>query len=200
MIAYATETIMHQFNLNPPDKLSPANIPLARQILARDLGNSLHEWGLDFFEFRGRKCFVAVHRASHFALFLFDENCTDHLGNIIAHRLFEIYAGDLTMTYSLLNMFADDKYLVYVQNNSQSITAMLNHMIVDFAKCGDTFHGYIDNNNVLHTRQINRSVNFDYAIKRRINGKDITIHAGLYFRELIVAQYGQKQDLKNSSP
>lgn len=197
MIVHATAKAIQQCRLKTYDKLKPANLPLAKSILARDLGSGLHEWGMNCFDFLGKRCLVFVNNASHFTLFTYGAKYDqmNDLGNFIARSLFDSYTGDTEMIESLHRMFEYGDKLIFKPLQNRNLSAILNHMIVDYARCGNRFRDYVDYNNVLHLKQINYDVNFNYSVSHRIDGKNVHIEAGPYFRKLVVTHYGNKQNL-----
>lgn len=197
MIMHATERVIQQCGLKTIDKLAPANALLAKSILVRDMGSGLHEWGVNCFDYLGKCCLVLANFASGFALFIYDARSDQlcNLGNFIARSLLDSYIGDADMTRALQNMFKNDSHLVSVPLRNRTMSVFLNHMIVDYARRGELFRSYIDYNHVLHLKQLNYDVNFIHAVKKRIDGKEVYIKAGPYFRDLVIARYGTDPNL-----
>ena len=194
MIIYASARAMAQYNIKPPNEISPANMPMARNILARDTGDPLREWGMNLFSFIGRNCLVTMHFASSFTLFLFDvkQNDIQAFGNIIAYYLLELYSGDRVMTQSLRSMFEEDSHLVFAPLKNRRLAVQLNERVRNLSASKGFIREYIDYRNILHTRQLNYDINFSQTCKYHAGGEEIRKEPGICFRELIVSRYGDQ--------
>ena len=190
MILYATTQTIQRYKLKMPDELSPEMSSLALAIIERDAGSMLREWGMKLFYFDGRKCLQAVNFASKFTLFLFDIKVADleNLGSLMAQYMLDLYAEDAEMTKCLIRMFEQDQFVAFAPLKDRNMIATLNHTQSDYAFDGERFWDYIENG-TLHTRKINRDINWNYFFTYKAIGmKDYYFPAEL-FRELVVKEY-----------
>lgn len=190
MILYATTQTIQRYKLKMPDELSPEMSSLALAIIERDAGSMLREWGMKLFYFDDRKCLQAVNFASKFTLFLFDIKVADleNLGLLMAQYILDLYAEDAEMTKCLIRMFEQDQFVAFAPLKNRNMIATLNHTQSDYAFDGERFWDYIENG-TLHTRRINRDINFNYFFTYKAIGmKDYYFPAKL-FRALVVKKY-----------
>ena len=190
MILYATKQTIERYKLQMPDELSPEMSALAHAVIERDAGSKLREWGIKLFYFDGKKCLQTVNFASKFTLFLFDIKVADleNLGSLMAQYILDLYAEDAEMTKCLIRMFEQDQYMAFAPLKNRNMIATLNHTQSDYAFDGERFWDYIENG-TLHTRRINRDINFNYLFTYKAIGmKDYYFPAEL-FRELVVKEY-----------
>lgn len=191
MILYATQKTVERLKLKMPDELSPEASMLAKAVIARDAGNPQREWGLKLFYLQGRKCLQAVHFASKLTLFLFDIKISEleTIGPLMAEYMLDIYANDAEMTRCLHRMFAEDQCVAFAALKNRSIIATLNHMQTDYAWDGERFLDYVENG-ILHTRKINRDVNFHYPVTYLVDGKKQYEYPAEVFRQQLIAHDG----------
>ena len=190
MILYATTQTIQRYKLKMLNELSPEMPSLALAIIERDAGSMLREWGMKLFYFDGRKCLQAVNFASKFTLFLFDIKVADleNLGLLMAQYILDRNAEDAEMTKCLIRMFEQDQFVAFAPLKNRNMIATLNHTQSDYAFDGERFWDYIENG-TLHTRKINRDINWNYFFTYKAIGmKDYYFPAEL-FRELVVKEY-----------
>lgn len=195
MIFYATAKTMQLYNLKPPDRLSPASIPLAAELLARETGDRLKEWCVKQVYFAGKRCIVMMNHATRFTLFLYDISAHDMdcLSEIMAIHLFELFAGDDEMLHCLHAMLSENKYCVFAPAQDRSAIAALNHIYKDACSNGARFQSYVDYRNVLHTRQINYDMNFKWLQGLKADGTRDSIAAGPLFKQMVLDRYRKQQ-------
>ena len=191
MILYATTQTIQRYKLKMPDELSPERSSLAFAIIERDAGSMLREWGMKLFYFDGRKCLQAVNFASKFTLFLFDIKVADleNLGSLMAQYILDLYADDAEMTDCLIRMFEQDRFVAFAPLKDRNMIATLNHTQSDYAFDGERFWDYIENG-TLHTRRINRDINFNYSFTYKAIGMEDYYFPAELFRKLVVEAYG----------
>lgn len=162
MIFYLTKLTLERYKLKLPHEMAPPTNQIVESLMAKERGNELMEWGGKIFYFDRRKCVQLVNFASKFTLFLMDLKVADmnEIGNIVAQYLLELYKEDANMCDSLKRMFSQAPYCTIDRLTNRSIIATLNHTQRSFAWDGYRFYDYIQDN-ILHTIQINRDVNFD---------------------------------------
>jgi len=151
----------------------------------------LREWGIKLFYCDGKKCLQAVNFASKFTLFLFDIKIEDlvNIGSLMVEYMLDLYQDDPEMIKCLHRMFEQDQYIAFAPLKNRSMISTLNLTQSDYAFDGQRFWEYVKNG-VLHTREINRDVNFNYFFTYTAIGlKDYYLPAEL-FRELVVKAYG----------
>ena len=191
MILYATKKTIERYKLKMPDELLPETLMLAHAIIKRDTGSMLREWGIKLFYFDGRKCLQAVNFASKFTLFLFDLKMADleNIGTQMAQYMFDLYADDAEMIRCLIRMIKQDQFVAFAPLKNRNIISTLNHTQSDYAFDGVRFWDYIENG-ILHTREINRDVNFNFLFTYAAVGLKDYYYPAELFRELVVKAYG----------
>ncbi len=191
MIFYLTKLTLERYKLKLPHEMAPPTNQIVESLMAKERGNELMEWGGKIFYFDRRKCVQLVNSASKFTLFLMDLKVADmnEIGNIVAQYLLELYKEDANMCDSLKRMFSQAPYCTIDRLTNRSIIATLNHTQRSFAWDGYRFYDYIQDN-ILHTIQINRDVNFDWIFSRKTDAGTEYFSSGELFRELVTTRYG----------
>ncbi len=191
MIFYLTKLTLERYKLKLPHEMAPPTNQIVESLMAKERGNELMEWGGKIFYFDRRKCVQLVNFASKFTLFLMDLKVADmnEIGNIVAQYLLELYKEDANMCDSLKRMFSGAPYCTIDRLTNRSIIATLNHTQRSFAWDGYRFYDYIQDN-ILHTIQINRDVNFDWIFSRKTDAGTEYFSSGELFRELVTTRYG----------
>ena len=193
MILYATKQTIERYKLQMPDELSPEMSKFARSVIERDAGSMLREWGIKLFYFDGKKCLQAVNFSSKLTLFLFDIKIGDlvNIGSLMVEYMLDLYRNDPEMTKCLHRMFEQDQFIVFAPLKNRSMISTLNLTQSDYAFDGQRFWEFIENG-VLHTRKINREVNFNYFFTYKAIGmKDYYYPADL-FRVQVMKAYGNR--------
>lgn len=191
MILYFTKLTLERYKLKLPHEMTPPTNQIIESLMAKERGNELLEWGGKIFYFDRRKCVQLVNFASKFTLFLIDlkVDAVSEIGNIVAQYLLELYKDDAKMCDCLKRMFSEAPFCTIDRLTNRSIIATLNQTQQSFAWNGYRFYDYIQDN-VLHTIQINKDVNFEYPASRKTDmGKDF-FYRGKLFRELVTTRYG----------
>lgn len=171
--------------------MTPPTNQIVESLMAKERGNELLEWGGKIFYFDRRKCVQLANFASKFTLFLMDLKVADmnEIGNIVAQYLLELYKEDAEMCGCLERMFSEAPYCTVDRLTNRSIIATLNHTQRSFTWDGYRFYDYMQDN-ILHTIQINRDVNFDWVFSRKTDAGTEYFPSGELFRELVTARYG----------
>lgn len=190
MIIYVTKQTFDRYKLRMPEDLTPPMNILAQNIMEKESGNTLMEWGGKLFYFDHRKCMQIVNFASKFTIFLVDVKINDlhDIGDYMAEYLFNIYAGDKKMKQALNHMFKEHAAACFSRLKDKSIISTLNMTQRSFASNGYRFYDFI-NNGILHTKEINYNVNFNWLFTMKQNKKTEYYYAGERFREIVVAKY-----------
>jgi len=89
----------------------------------------------------------------------------------------------------LERMFKTAPFCCFAKLTDKSAVATLNRTQRDFALDGYRFYDYIEDG-ILHTRKINRDVNFEWVFTRKENGKTVYFFPGERYKELLLARYG----------
>ncbi len=191
MIFYLTKLTLERYKLKLPHEMAPPTNQIVESLMAKERGNELLEWGGKIFYFDRRKCVQLANFASKFTLFLMDLKVADmnEIGNIVAQYLLELYKEDAEMCGCLERMFSEAPYCTVDRLTNRSIIATLNHTQRSFAWDGYRFYDYMQDN-ILHTIQINRDVNFDWVFSRKTDAGTEYFPSGELFRELVTTRYG----------
>lgn len=173
-----------------PDELLPEISALAHAVIERDAGSMLREWGIKLFYFDGRKCLQAVNLASKFTLFLFDIKIGDlvNIAPLMVEYMLDLYQDDPEMIKCLHRMFEQDQYIAFAPLKNRSMISTLNLTQTDYTLDGQRFWKYVENG-VLHTREINRDVNFNYFFTYKAIGMKDYYYPSELFREQVMKDY-----------
>lgn len=192
MILYATKKTMERYRLPYPDELPPGMIyDIVQEIITKEKGDRLLEWGAKLFYFNRKKCIQVSNFASQFTLFLIDVKVKDlsDLGSWIGNYLLALYEKDPPMISALHRMFEASPEFCFDKLTDKHVIATMNHVQTYYALDGARFCEYLKDG-ILHTVDFNREVNFVWLFGRKINGKKDYVYAGEVFRELVMARYG----------
>lgn len=190
MILYATKQTIERFKIKMPHEMHPIPQAASTQLINKEHGDALLEWGLKLLYFDHRKCVQAMNFASKLTIFLIDVkvNDFDNIANAIALYLLDIYQTDKVMVKNLKKLFSDHSVCAYSKLTDRSIIASLNRNQMVFAEDGYRFYDYI-NNGILQTRTINHDVNFKWLVTQTIKGKTEYIYPGERFKALLLERY-----------
>lgn len=192
MILYATTQTIQRYKLKMLNELSPEMYSLAFATIKRDTGSMLREWGIKLFYFDGKKCLQVVNFASKLTLFLFDIKIGDlaNLGSLMAEYILDLYQDDSEMIKCLHQMFEQDQCIAFAPLKNRSMISTLNLTQSDYTFDSQRFWEYVENG-ILHTRSVNRDINFNYFFTYKAIGmKDYYYPANL-FREQVTKTYGE---------
>lgn len=194
MIIYATKQMRERYRLKLPGELSLPRDILAQRVLEREGGDALFEWGAKLFYFDRRKCIQVVNFASKFTLFLFDVKMEDveHIGNSMVQYLLFLYKRDKKMTRALRKMFAAHPLVCFDKLSDKSVIGRLNMMQRTFAQNGEGFYRFI-RDGILHTREINYTVNFTWFAPVIFDGKREYLLTGEKFKEVLLARADKRR-------
>lgn len=192
MIIYATKQTFDRYKLKLPAELTPPLNKIVQEVIKKESGDRLLEWGAKLFYFDRRKCIQVVNFASKFTLFLIDIKVADleNIGELMAHYLLELYKEDREMTKALDGMFAESFAICFAKLTDKSAIATLNTTQSRFAGDGYHFYEFI-RGNILHSMEINHDVNFKWLFTMKTDGKTEYFYAGEKFRELVLDRYGE---------
>lgn len=183
MIIYTTKETRERLKLKMPNELNAPFSDFVKKVISKESGNPMLEWGTKLFYFDRRKCLQVVHFASKLTLFLIDIKVKDieKIGDMIAFYLFELYKDKTNVIKKLEKFIASSPFICFDKLTNKSIISTLNHTESDFAFYGNRFYEYIKNN-ILHSRQINYDVNFDFLFTSSIDKSDMYFHSGDRFK------------------
>ena len=192
MLIYVTKETFDKYKLNRPEDLKPPLDALARTTIEKEARDRLCEWGGKLFYFDRRKCMQIVNFASKFTLFLVDIKLSNlpNIGDYIAEYIFDIYSADKEMLSALERMFEEHRYMCFSKLTDKSIISTLNSTQSRFAEDGYRFYDFISEG-ILHTKDINRKINYDWLFTMTINKKTDYFYAREKFRELVLDRYGE---------
>lgn len=191
MIIYATKQTFERYKLKEPKELTSPLNEIVETIIEKESGDKIHEWGAKLFYFDRRKCIQVVNFASKMTLFLIDVKVDDleNVGDMIANYLFELYKEDKQMVKALEHMFELHPFTCLDKLKEKSIIATLNSTQRGFAEDGYRFYDFISDG-ILHSLKINYTVNFDWVVTRKVDGKKEYFYAGKEFRKIVVDRFG----------
>lgn len=191
MIIYATKQTFERYKIKLPTELTPPINKIAQAVMEKESGDKLLEWGAKLFYFDRRKCIQILNFASKFTLFLIDIKVADleNIGDLMAHYLFELYKNDKDMEKALKKMFEENFVTCFAKLTDKSAIATLNTTQRGFADDGYRFYEFIQGG-VLHSMEINHSINFKWLFSMKTDGKTEYFYAGKKFREIVLERYG----------
>lgn len=191
MIFYATKKTFERYKIKTVEEFSEPIREFAKELIEKESGDRLLDWGMKLFYFDGRKCFAVMNFASKFTIFLIDIKVDElsNAGNYIAKYMLELYKNDKEMINFLLPKYlTESSQCVFAPLKDKSMISHLNHIVSNFAFDGYRFYDFIENN-ILNTIEINTQVNFDYVVSDTIDGKKEYIVPGKRFKELLIERY-----------
>ncbi|NLY82793.1 MAG: hypothetical protein GX078_08555 [Clostridiales bacterium] len=190
MIIYVTKQTFDRYKLKLPEDLTPPMNKLAQDVIEKESGDNICEWGGKLFYFDHRKCIQIVNFASKLTLFLVDIKIDDlpNIGDYIAKYLFDIYSTDKKMVKALEQEFKEHPVICFSKLKDRSIIATINTTQTRFADDGYRFYDFISDG-ILHTKEINHKVNFEWLFTAKNNGKTNYFYAGEKFREILLEKY-----------
>lgn len=198
MIIYVTKETFERYKLKMPEDFSdPIVGAIANAVLQRESGDRLLEWGGKLFYFDRRKCLQVVNFASKLTFVLVDIKMDDreHIGNIIANYMFELYKENKKMTRLLKRLFEEHPAVCFSRLKDKSAIATLNHTQTYYLLDGYRL-GYYIRNGILHTVELNNEINRKWLFTQKINGKTEYIYPAERFEQLLCERYGEKQSRK----
>ena len=190
MIIYATRNTIKQYKVKMPEELRyPVNV-IAKSMLEKEAGDSLLEWGCKAFEFDENRCIQLTNFASKFTVFLirWEEDDLHDMPRYLMEYIFDIYKEDAEMERCLRCMLQETGGACFSAITDRSMISTMNHFQRDVAFDGYRFYDYISDG-IMHTRQINRDMNFDWVPVKSIGYK----FPGEYFRELVTERYADTE-------
>lgn len=196
MILYVTKETFERFKLKMPEDMQSKPVALmAQNVLDSENGDRFLEWGGKLFYFDRRKCLQVVHFASKLTFFLVDIKVAEmeHIGDLIALYLFDLYDGDKQMKRLLERYFADHPMLAFAHLKDKSAIATLNRTQRDFLDDGYRLYEFVENN-ILQTRKVNKMINREWIFTRQVDGKTDYFESGELFAKQLKERYQRKKE------
>lgn len=192
MIIYLTKETCERYKVPMPEALKQPENQVAKEILETESGDRLLEWGGKLFYFDRRKCLQVVNFASKVTFFLMDIKKADfeHIGNLIAMYLMDIYAGDAEMQRYLEQYFAQAPNYCFAKLKDKSAISTLNRTQYVFAGEWPIFRRFIENG-VLKTRELNRFFNWEELFTITVDKRAEYFYPAEKFRALLLERYGK---------
>lgn len=191
MIIYATKQTIERYKLTMPNEFSePMMRTLAKAVIKKEQGDRMLEWGAKLFYFDRRKCIQLCHFASKLTIILVDIKMDDviYIGYMMSEYMHDIYADNKEMTRLLDRFCEDSPAFCFSRLTDRSIIASLNSNQRFFLDDGYRLYDYIENN-VLHTKKLNRFINKDYPVSTKKDGKDGYFYPAERFEQLLKERY-----------
>ncbi len=185
MIIYATKQTVDRYKLKMPEEFeNPIMRPIVLDMVEKEKGDSLLEWGAKLFYFDRRKCIQVCNFASKFTIVLVDVKVADleSIGDAIARYMFDIYSDDKEMVSLLERLFKESPIVCFSKLQDRRVISSLNRMQTDVLLDGYRLYDYIEDG-VLQTRTLNKFINMKYIITDKINGKTSYIFPAERFAE-----------------
>ncbi len=193
MIIYATKKTIERYKIKMPEDYS---LPVKKSIdnvIAKEQGDRLLEWGAKLFYFNRRKCLEIANFASKFTIFLIDIKVgdLDNVGNLMANYMIDIYKNDPEIVSLLERFFNEQPFLVFSRLTDKSCIAHLNFVQYDF---GEDFYGFYDfiENGIFQTRKLNNYFNTERLVTKSREGKKEYIFPAEWFEKLLKERYYKK--------
>ncbi len=191
MIIYLTKQTVDRYKIKMPNELTNETVrELAQNVIEKEAGLEVFEWGAKLFYFDRRKCIQLVNFATKMTIFLFDVKVDDveNIGTMLINYLFEIY-DDNPEVQKLIEKYAKESPIVCFEKlKNRSIISTLNSTQRTFAIDGDRFYDFIENN-VLKTVEINKKVNFHWVFTTKIGKKTDYFFSADKFEEVLKNRY-----------
>lgn len=190
MIIYLTKETRERLNIPLTSEMKTDMKLLAENVIEKESGDKLLEWGAKLFYFDRRKCLQVVNFASKLTLILIDIKVKDiaDIPNIMAMYLFEIYKNDTFTTKLLKRFFEENPFVAYSALKDRRIIATLNHTQLTYLDDGYRLYDFIENN-VMQSKKLNHKINFDWIFTDKADGKTDYFVSGEKFAELLKERY-----------
>lgn len=173
MILYLTKETFERYHLKmPQDMQNEAPKSIAEDVLVKETGDPLLEWGGKLFYFDRRKCLQLINFASLLTIVLVDFKVSDlpNLGDAIVHYLFKIYEDDAQMKRALEHYFAVHPALAFSHLKNRKIISKLNFKQQTMLEDGYLLADYIWGG-VLHTVELNKYLSESDVVIEKVDGK-----------------------------
>lgn len=156
----------------PQDMQNEVQKSIAEDVLAKETGDPLLEWGGKLFYFDRRKCLQIINFASLITIVLVDFKVSDlpNLGDVIAHYLFKIYEDDKQMKRALEHYFAVHPALAFSRLKNRKIISKLNFKQQAILEDGYLLADYIWDG-VLHTVELNKYLSESEVVIEKVDEK-----------------------------
>ncbi|MGM9552035.1 MAG: DUF6933 domain-containing protein [Clostridia bacterium] len=194
MILYVTKQTFERYKFKMPEDFNdPFLGSVAKAVIERESGDRLLEWGGKLFYFDRRKCIQVVNFASKLTFVLVDIKMDDreHIGNIIANYMFNLYEGNKRMINALERLFEEHPVVSFAPLKDKGIIATLNHTQTDYLLDGYRLAEYIKDG-ILHTIKFNNDINRKWLFTQKINGKTEYIYPAERFEQLMCERYAKE--------
>lgn len=191
MIIYATRLTVQRYKLKMPDEFDdPLMRVFTQRVCEYEKGDRLIEWGAKIFYFDHRKCIQVCNFASKFTLVLVDIKMRDleHLGDMIADCLLDIFSNDRKTTQLLMRLFRESPVVCVSKLTDKSIISTLNYMQTYYLCDGYRLYEYLENN-ILHTKKINKYINEEFLMSKKEDGEERYFFPKEEFADLIRKRY-----------
>jgi len=192
MIFYPTKETAEKFHIDLHKTFEEPQKSMNEKIQSQEQGDRLLEWGMKVLFFDHRKCIQMENFETKLTLFLVDLSVKDvpDIANKMGIYFIQLYQDDPDMIKALQNMYQQHPYVTYDKLVDRSSISTMNRCQSDFACDGYAFYNYFENN-VLHTKDINYDVNFDWLVSDKEYIKNDCYFPGRRFREAVVKRFGQ---------
>lgn len=193
MILYFTKQTIDRYKIRLPDEMDDEHKAIAEVLMGQEQGDSLLEWGGKLFYFDRRKCIQVVNFASKFTLFLVDvkkDNIED-IPDFMMTYIYDIFYDDKEMTAAIDKMVEESPITCFDRLKDKSAISTLNRIQLDFLQDGYYLYNFIQDG-ILHTREVNRKVNFNWLTTVTVDGKKNYYYPGEIFREMVLERFGDK--------
>ncbi len=190
MIIYSTKESRERLKLPLVSEMETDLKLLAEEVIEKESGDKLLEWGAKLFYFARRKCLQIVNFASKFTIILVDVKVKDmfDIPNMMAMYLSDVYKNDVRMTKLLKRFFKETPFAVYSALKDKSIIATLNHTQLSYLLDGYRLYGFIENNE-FQSRKLNYEINFNWIFSSKVDGRTDYFVSGEKFAELLKERY-----------
>lgn len=187
MILYMTKQTINELNIPMPEDLVLFDKMSTDEIIERQTGNALVEWGIRIFNFDGRRCLQAVNLASELTVFLFDikKREVKYIADEIKMYLNEIYKNDSNMKELLERLDDENRSYAFSELENESVIASFNN---DQSENEHKFFEYVDNG-TLDAIKLNVEFNSKNMVTKIINGKEENFYPAEYFKKLLIEKY-----------
>lgn len=173
MILYLTKETFERYHLKTPQEMQN-ELPkkIAENVLEKESGDSLQEWGGKLFYFDRRKCLLLIHFSSLFTIVLVDFKVSDlpNLGDVVAHYLFKIYEDDVQMKRALEHYYAAHPALAFSRLKNRKISSKLSFKQRTMLEDGYLLADYIWDG-ILHTVELNQYLCDSEVVMEKADGE-----------------------------
>ena len=191
MVLYITQRTADKYLLKMPHELSNPMKPVVYEVMRRERGKSIFEWGAKLFYFEGKKCLQVMNFETKLTFFLFNVTMTvmEELAKWLVDYMFLLYSDNDKMTKCIKKYVDDSKFIYFDLLEDKNIITTINHTHRIFVEEERRLYDFMDNG-VPNVAEINRKINFEWFFPKKEGDQICYFYSGKMFEEVLAKKYG----------